>query len=143
MKILIVDDEPFIQEMLVLALGPYGISHVTADGQEAVAAVERALDEKTPYQLVCLDLNMLKPDSFQTLVEIRSLEEARDIRPVDRVKVLIISGSDDPHDIARAFREGNCDGYLTKPFDKRDFWGQLEKIGLAPPEEEEEIFDND
>ena len=70
-------------------------------------------------------------------------EEARGIRLSDRAKVLIISVIDDPVDIARAFQEGNCDAYLSKPFGERDLFAQLAKIGLYPPEKEEDDFDND
>lgn len=143
MKILIVDDEPGIQKRLILLLGLYGDSHLAIDGLEAVAAVERALDEKSPYQLICMDLTMPNMDGFQALAEIRSLEEASGIRLVDRVKILIISGTDNPGDIARAYQEGNCNGYLTKPFGRKDLYAQLEKIGLTRPEEEEDIFAND
>lgn len=143
MKILIVDDQPVIQKRLSLALGSYGTCHVTADGREAVMAVERALDEKTPYQLITLDLKMPNIDGFQALVEIRSLEKIRGLSPVDRSKILIISITDDPNDVARVFREGNCDGFLKKPFKKRDLFDELGKIGLTSPNEVEEIFDND
>lgn len=144
MKILIVDDEPSVQEILTLNLGQYGACHVTDDGREAVTAVKRALNEKNPYQLICLNLKMPTMNSFQALAEIRSLEKAKGIRPVDRVKVLIISGTDDPNDVARAaYQEGNCNGYLTKPFGRKDLYAQLEKIGLASPGEEEDIFAND
>ena len=134
MKILIVDDEPVAQKILTLALGSYGACHVTADGREAMVAVERALDEKTPYQLITLDLKMPNMDGFQALVEIRSLEKAKGIRPVDRSKILIISGTDDTSDFIRAFREGNCDGFLGKPIQRWELFSKLERIGLPLPD---------
>ena len=141
MKILIVDDDSNVQEMLVLVLGSHGLSgHVAVDVRQAGEAFERALDEKEPYQLICMDLDMSGLDSLHLLQKIRTIEKGRGINMADRVKVFIISASDAPEDIARSYREGQCDSYLTKPFDMDLFVEQLQKVGLALPENEEKIF---
>lgn len=126
---------------MVFGLGSYGVdSHVAGDVRQAVEAFERALDEKEPYQLISMDLDMSGLDSLHLLQKIRKIEKGRGINMVDRVKVFVLSASDAPEDIARYYREGQCDSYLTKPLDMDLFVEQLHKVGLALPENEEKIF---
>ena len=141
MKILIIDDDFVGQEKMVFGLGSYGVdSHVASDVRQAVEAFERALDEKEPYQLISMDLDMSGSDSLHLLQKIRTIEKGRGINMADRVKVFVLSASNAPEDIARSYREGQCDSYLTKPLDMDLFVEQLQKVGLALPENEEKIF---
>ena len=103
-------------------------------------AFERALDEKEPYQLISMDLDMSGSDSLHLLQKIRTIEKGRGINMTDRVKVFVLSASDAPEDIARSYMEGQCDSYLTKPLDMDLFVEELQKVGLALHENEEKIF---
>ncbi len=79
-KILVVDDEEIIRNILALYLKDMGYEPVTAmNGDEAI----RIFDDNTP-DLVLLDLNMPGKSGFDVLQEIRS-------RNGD-VPVIIISG---------------------------------------------------
>ena len=141
MKILIIDDDFVGQEKMVFGLGSYGVdSHVASDVRQAVVAFERALDEKEPYQLISMDLDMSGSDSLHLLQKIRTIEKGRGINMTDRVKVFVLSASDAPEDIARYYMEGQCDSYLTKPLDMDLFVEELQKVGLALHENEEKIF---
>jgi DNA-binding response OmpR family regulator len=54
MKILIVEDDFLTRHLLQSFLTPYGSFDITVNGLEAIKAFEMALDEKAPYDLICL-----------------------------------------------------------------------------------------
>lgn len=58
MKIFIVEDEFICRHLLQIYLKDYGQSFVAVNGAKAVAAFTQALDENTPYGLICLDIIM-------------------------------------------------------------------------------------
>lgn len=58
-RILVMDDEPGIRDVLRLALGHAGYTiDVARDGEEALALYQQALDSEDPYQAVILDLTI-------------------------------------------------------------------------------------
>ena len=103
LRVLIADDERLFAQALELILGAderievVGRAH---DGQSAVS-LARSLQP----DVVLMDLSMPGLDGFSAIAEI--LADARDRR------VLVLSGSADPVDIARAHAAGAW-GYMTK-----------------------------
>jgi len=53
-------------------------------------------------------------DGQQALQEIRRIEERHGIRGLDMVKVIMVTAVDDSSNIMKAFRQGQCEAYLTK-----------------------------
>ncbi len=55
MRILIVEDDFASRKVLQKMLSPYGECDMAADGEEAVKACRMALEENSPYGLICMD----------------------------------------------------------------------------------------
>ena len=129
MKALVVEDDFISRKILQQILVRYGECNVAVDGEEALSAIEIAEQEKEPYDLVCLDLNMPKKDGLTTLKEIRGREEKLQIEPIDGIKVIITTGRDDKESVLAAFRDG-CEAYITKPLSPENIAKQLQNLGL-------------
>ncbi len=131
MKTLIVEDDFTSRLLLQQLLKGYGLPHVAVNGQEAVQAVNAALDAGKHYNLICLDIMMPGMDGLRALKEIRALEESKGIFSTDGAKILMTTALDDMHTKMNAF-SGLCDGYLTKPIHKDQLLKELRKHKLIP-----------
>ena len=100
--ILIVEDEPDIQELLCAYLQDAGYG--TAAAGDGVAALE--LFQSRPFDLVLLDLMLPKIDGFGVCELIRRQSQ---------VPVLMLTALDGEEEQLRGFRL-NIDDYVTKPF---------------------------
>ena len=129
MNILVTEDDFLCRKLLIKLLEPYGSCDIAADGLEAVAAVEDAYKCNTPYDLICLDINMPILNGHETLIKIREIEKQHDILLGKGSKVMMVTGSSDSKSIVNAFKE-SCDGYLVKPFSEKSIQIELKKIGL-------------
>jgi two-component system chemotaxis response regulator CheY len=130
MKTLIVEDDFLSRSLLSTLLSEYGVCHVAVNGQEALIAVERGFVENNPYDLICLDIMMPVMDGQQTLQEIRKMEERHEIAGVDTTKVIMVTAADDSKNILKAFRQGQCEAYLTKPVDREKLITHIRDLGL-------------
>lgn len=102
-RILIADDEPLFAEALELLLEGDARIQVVGRAENGREAVELA-GELEP-DLVLMDLRMPGLDGFDATEQIA--------RGEGRPKVLVLTGSEDPADVARARRAGAA-GYITK-----------------------------
>ena len=103
-RILFVDDDPFYREMAEDALVGAGYEVSLLDsGGAAIAALD-----KTPFDLVVLDLGMPAISGFDVLDKVRS-----SLRNPN-VPVLVITGHDDAESVSRAF-DGGAISFLVKP----------------------------
>lgn len=110
-KILIVDDEKPISDIIKFNLTKEGYDIVTAfDGREAVTVFE---DEKP--DLIILDL---------MLPELDGLEVAKEIRKTSHVPIIMLSAKDSEFDKVIGLEIG-ADDYVTKPFSKRELLARV------------------
>ena len=112
-RILIVEDEDLIREMLVLALKAEGYALATAaDGQTALALLQSAQPNLGfPFDLVVLEL---------MLPQINGLDICRLLRHQGNpVPILILSAKGSETDRVLGLEVG-ADDYLTKPFSMRE-----------------------
>ncbi len=101
MKILVIDDDPAMTELLKVLLIPPTFNIVTANsGKEGIA-----LNESVKPDVVILDLMMPELDGW---------EVCHTIRQTSRVPILILSALDNPGMVAHALDAG-ADDYLIKP----------------------------
>lgn len=109
MKILIVDDDPIILELLEDALGVNGYTAITTaeDGDAAIAIVSET-DE--PFDAVLLDIQMPRKDGIEVCRHLRCLQNYR------HVPILMVTAMHEKHYVERAFLAGASD-YINKPFD--------------------------
>jgi len=114
-KILIVDDEVMLVELLKMRLEDNGYDVASAnDGFEGLSVAEQ-----TRPDLIILDINMQGMDGYTMLKEIRKNDQMKNI------KVVMLTASGKNRDIFE--REGISD-YITKPFDTEDFLLRVDKV---------------
>jgi len=101
-RILVVDDEPAVREVLRQGLEGAGFSVLEAMDK---AEMFRALDDG-PIDLITLDLGLGDSDG---------LELALQIRAVHNIPIVMITGRSAPVDRVKGLEQG-ADDYLTKPF---------------------------
>ncbi len=104
-KILIVDDEPYILNILDFSLDAEGYAVLqAADGEEAV----RMAREESP-DLVIMDVMMPRSDGFEACRRLKSDPATA------HIPVLLLTARSSKEDQERGKAAG-ADGYVTKPF---------------------------
>lgn len=102
-KILAVDDEPGICDILKKTFSPIGFTVLTAtNGQDALAIVK-----KEKPKIVFLDVRMLGMPGLEVLKEIKNMDA--------KIKVIMITVLDDEKTKSEAKSLG-ADEFITKPF---------------------------
>jgi CheY-like chemotaxis protein len=113
-KILLVDDDPisnYVTEELIREKGLCEHIITVTDGKQALNYLQQDFDQTSADEgciLVLLDLNMPVMDGFEFMEEL----EARQL--LDRVKVAVLTSSDNHKDITHAQQFGFT-AYLQKP----------------------------
>jgi two-component system, OmpR family, phosphate regulon response regulator PhoB len=103
-KILVVDDEPPLRELVVVTLGDAFVCDEVDNGDEALARLNA-----DHYDLVMLDVMMPGTSGTDVLRKMRDDKELRD------VPVIVMSAWQSPQDVASALEAG-ADRFLAKPF---------------------------
>jgi two-component system phosphate regulon response regulator PhoB len=113
-RILVVEDEELIREMLVVSLEEEGYEVVTAtDGRTALTFLQgvEITPSQFPFQLIILDL---------MLPQVNGLDLCRLLRfQGNPVPILIVSAKDTETDRVLGLEVG-ADDYITKPFSMRE-----------------------
>ena len=113
-KILVVDDDPHIREVISFALQKAEMLVVTAeDGQQALTKFT-----ESPTDLIVLDINMPEMDGLAC---------CREIRKISEVPILFLSSRDDEIDRILGLEIGG-DDYVTKPFSPRELVARINAI---------------
>ena len=100
-KVLTIDDDPAMTELLTLLLKTHGLdAYMANSGKEGLHMIH-----KLSPDVVILDLMMPGMDGWQVCTQIRSFSA---------VPILILSALDSPGLVARAL-DGGADDYLAKP----------------------------
>lgn len=128
-RILVVDDEQNICELLTLYLVKEGHTAVTAaDGEEAL----RKFQTFGP-DLILLDIMLPKKDGWQV---------CREIRQSSNVPIIMISAKGETFDKVLGLELG-ADDYITKPFDSKEVMARiktvLRRVGSVADEARQEV----
>lgn len=114
-RILVVDDEPSITELVSTALRFIGFDvRTAASGHEALSAVATFAP-----QLIVLDVMLPDYDGFEVIRRLRA--------GGDQVPVVFLTARDDHGDKMRGFTHGG-DDYLTKPFSLEELVARIRAI---------------
>ncbi|MGR3624606.1 response regulator transcription factor [Pseudophaeobacter sp.] len=114
MRILLVDDDPRLRELVRIALERAGWQVITAaDGQEALLHASRDAPD-----LIVLDIGLPELDGF---------EVCRRIRQRSQVPILFLTARDDEVDCILGLELG-ADDYVTKPFSPRELVARIRAI---------------
>ena len=129
MRILIAEDDFTSRKVLLKFLSEYGECDVTVDGMEAIDAYLMALEEDSPYDLVCLDVMMPVLDGYQALKNIRDIEREKKIPEEKIAKIIMTTALNEEKNVKKAFELG-CTVYCAKPIDMVKLKSTLEMLGL-------------
>lgn len=114
-RILLVDDDPFILEMLKASMTALGHTFDTAmDGEEAKAMLQRR-----EFTLVLTDLTMPRCDGMQLL------RHVKEVYP--RIEVIVITGHAEIHGYTDVIRAGASD-FITKPFGMDELEAKVRRV---------------
>ena len=104
-RVLVVDDEPYVLELIVTRLELAGFDvRQSRNGEDALAR----LSDFKPEAMV-LDINMPVLDGFGVLARMKALGLS------DKVPTMVLTARNSGDDVARAIQLGAKD-YLSKPF---------------------------
>ena len=129
MKVLIAEDDFTSRTCILRMLEQYGECDITVDGKEAVEAVAIALEDKEPYDLICLDIMMPEMDGYEALREIRKLEEEYGLQDEQCSKIIMTTALTDSRNVQKAFELG-CVAYAGKPIHPQKLEHELRKLSL-------------
>lgn len=112
MKLLAVDDNPQILEVLPAIFRQAGLPHITLanSGANALHLLE---DADQHFDVLLLDINMPQMNGIELCRRIRKIARYRN------TPILMLTSTKDKDHIERAFAAGAND-YITKPFDVKD-----------------------
>lgn len=120
MKILVIDDDPAMTDLLNLILEPTEATVITSNS--GVNGVEKF--KATNPDIVILDLLMPGMDGWQVCTEIRS---------ISRVPIMILSVLNNPGLVARALDMG-ADDFLVKPVKSAVLIAHINNLTRRSPE---------
>ncbi len=123
LQVLFVDDDPLSEMTLRRALRRLGKENPLRVAHDGLEALEVLADPFFPIDrtLILLDLNMPRMDGHEFLKELRADRE------LARLPVVVMTTSDEPKDIARAYEQGVA-GYFLKPVAFSEFITQLDTL---------------
>ncbi len=113
-KVLLIDDEERMLELLALYLEPYQY-----DCKKALGAKEGLMyikEEK--FDIVLLDIMMPEMDGWQA---------CREIRQYSDVPIIMVTAREQKEDTVKGLRLG-ADDYVTKPFDEGELIARIEAL---------------
>ena len=131
-KVLIVDDDTNICELLRLYLEKEGYSTVIAnDGEEAVEAFKNNSPD-----IILLDVMLPKLDGWQV---------CREIRKTSQVPIIMLTAKGETFDKVFGLELG-ADDYVTKPFESKEVVARIKAVmrrGVKPPENTDKVVKYD
>ncbi len=130
MKTLVVDDELTTRLMLKKILSPYGQCDTISNGKEALEAFWLAMKEKSPYDLICLDILMPELNGKTVLKKIREIEKKSNISKDKFVNIFMITSLNDSKTIMDVIVKYKCDSYILKPISKQKVISKLKQFEL-------------
>lgn len=131
-KILVVDDDPTLNELVRLNLERKGFSvYCAEDGEEALR-----LAYETHPDLVILDIMMPRVDGYEVCRRLRALTD---------VPILFLTAKSRDTDVLRGFDAG-ADDYMRKPFSLRELEARvqalLKRSGRKESSQQMDVFDD-
>ena len=126
-KILVVDDDPAIAEMLTMVLQREGFDTVmVGDGLEAVAAASRENPD-----LILLDL---------MLPGMGGVDVCRNVREESAVPIIMLTAKTDTVDVVLGLESG-ADDYVTKPFKPKELVARVRARLRRRDDEPDELLE--
>ena len=117
-KILVIEDEPYIRQILKVQLESAGYGVATAEnGQQGLNAIKADRPD-----LVLLDLMMPDMDGWEVYQQIKADEILREI------PVVVVTAKAQSIDKVLGLHIAKVDDYITKPFGPQELLESVEKL---------------
>lgn len=113
-KILVVDDEPKIREVIKTYAEFDG--HTVVEAEDGLLAIDRVKEQK--FDVIVMDIMMPRLDGFSTYKEIKKIAD---------IPVLMLSARGEEYDKLFGFEIG-IDDYVVKPFSPKELMARLNVI---------------
>ena len=132
MKILIADDEPVSRKKMHMILKHFGECQLVETGGEAVSAFKDSLENRTPFDLVTLDILMPDMDGIRALLNIRDAENKsqEQIQGEQKKTKIMMVTCHSKKDLIIACTRAGADNYVVKPFNKEIITEKLVRMEL-------------
>lgn len=130
MKILLAEGDFISRKAMNQLLSQYGECDVTVDGGEAVEYCADALENKEPYDLVCLSVDLPVMDGWRVFGAIRKMENRQNIPEEKRIKVILMADRNLDEASQKAFEFDEV-FLLEKPVDENEFREALDDLELS------------
>jgi len=127
MKILIVEDDFVSSKLLETILSSIGTCEVADNGNAAVEMIKKSFTEKSPYELICLDIMLPELDGHDVLKRLRDFEKQQE--NLEPANVIMITSLGDSENIKKSFKE-KAEAYLVKPIYKNNLLETIKRLGL-------------
>jgi DNA-binding response OmpR family regulator len=118
MRVVCIEDEPEMIDLVRLILGRKGFDVIGADG--GIAGLEKVKTEKP--DIVLLDLMMPDMDGWEVYQQIKADPELRDI------PIVVVTAKAQSIDKVLGLHIAKVDDYITKPFGPQELLESVEKI---------------
>ena len=113
-RIMVVDDDPNIRELVRLYLEKEGFEIITAErGDEAVK-----LFRASPPNLMLLDVMLPGMDGWQV---------CREVRKISNIPIIMLTAKDETFDKVLGLELG-ADDYIVKPFDMKELVARIKAV---------------
>jgi len=109
MRILAVDDDPYILELLPMIALKAGFSKMST-APSGAAALDLLKNSEIPFECLLLDINMPEMDGIELCTHVRAIPSYR------KTPIVMLTAMKEREYIDRAFEAGATD-YASKPFD--------------------------
>ncbi|MDD3127503.1 MAG: FapA family protein, partial [Candidatus Izemoplasmatales bacterium] len=130
MRVLVVDDAPFMRNLLCIMLRNLGTCTQAADGKEAFELYKKAFQEKKPFELIFLDIAMPEMNGKETLAAIRQFEHENEVTEDKKSKILMITAFSNETHLYKSVKD--CQGCILKPLTKEKLREKLTLLGIPP-----------
>ena len=124
-RILIADDHLVDRKLVKMFLKNKAECDEAANGNEAILSYNFSVQEKNPYDVILMDVEMPVLRGVEVVRRIRDDESKRKIPPAQRVPVIVVSS-------LSALEVGEnremFDDFVEKPFDQKELLEKIDKV---------------
>jgi HD-like signal output (HDOD) protein/DNA-binding NarL/FixJ family response regulator len=131
-KILVVDDDQISRDIISFLIEEVGECISVESGINALKMISKAAVNKTPFDLLILDISMPHMNGIELLFKIRKNEYKNKIPKPERIKAIIVTGNMRMSTIKDCIKLG-CNGFLSKPFSPDHLYKDIARLGLNIP----------
>ncbi len=127
MKVLVVDDEQLIRNIIIEYCHNEG--YITDEAEDGLEAIEKV--KTNDYDIIILDLMMPKLDGYSAY---------RQIKDIKNIPTIVLSARSEEADKLLGFDLG-VDDYMTKPFSPKELMARIKAILKRNNKTDDNIFE--